>query len=223
MGHVTERTNKDTIPNNSDAQNPIFHLAMVVTISHRQIKVHKVINNLNENILKLSDSDVDRAFDLLVVIIALIYSMAGSHPELFWQASPELSLEIIALRMTVPPVVSLTLLWLASHLISNKNGKVLLKSVAWMTAFSIGGMLLSIFTEGLKFFKLSKSIETILIFSMIFISPLIIYAVIFPKYKEKYPDISFFRRKVWPIVSYVLYLLVLLTLIVITSSMYAAW
>ena len=167
-------------------------LKLVLTGNSKYIKV---INNLKVNMLKMSDSDVDRAFDLLVVIIALIYSIFGSNAELFWQASPELSLEIISLRMTIPPVVSLTLLWLASHLILNKNGQVLLKSVAWMTAFSMGGILFFTFTESLKFIKLSKSIEGILMFSMIFISPLIIYAVIFLKYKEKYPDISFSEER----------------------------
>jgi hypothetical protein len=170
-----------------------------------------------------ASSDLDKAFDLLVVIIALLYSIGSSYPELFAQSTPELSLETITMRRTVLPLISLTLLRLASIFIPNKNGQVLLKNVAWMTAFSIGAMIFFPFMEGMKFIKLSKSMTGILFALMMFISPLINYVLIFPRYKEKYPDISFFRGKVWLIVSYVLYFLILWTIIFLTSTNYAAW
>ena len=176
----------------------------------------------------MSDSELDKAYDLLVVIIALIYAILGSYPELFWQSTPELSLEIITMRMTVIPVITLILLWLASILIPNKNGQVLLKFVAWMTAFTMFLILIVTFMDGIKFIKLGRSwrekqIGFIFTLFEIFISPLIINALISPRYKEKYPDVSYFRGKVWSVVSYVLYLSVLYANIYMTSTNYAAW
>ena len=175
----------------------------------------------------MSDSDLDKAYDLLLVVIAIIYAIVGSFPEVFWaqpQYAPGLSLEIITMRMTALPLITFILLWFASILIPNKNGQVLLKFVAWMTTFSMFVVIIYTFMEGIKFIKIGKShLANLLLVPMIFISPLIIYALIYPRYKEKYPDASFFRGKVWSVVSYVLYLLVLFANIYMTSTNYAAW
>jgi hypothetical protein len=53
--------------------------------------------------------------------------MMGSYPELFWQATPEMSLEIQSVRSTISPLIILGLLWLATKLVTNKNFQVLLK------------------------------------------------------------------------------------------------
>ena len=80
--------------------------------------------------------NVDKAFELLVVIIALLYSIMQFYSGLFWSSTPEISLEIQTMRNTVLPVIILTILWLSSRLSSNLNIQIFFKYVAWMTAFS---------------------------------------------------------------------------------------
>jgi hypothetical protein len=173
----------------------------------------------------LPDSDLDKAFDLLVVIIALIYSIAGSYPELFAPSNvPGLSSEIITMRNTVIPLIILTVLWLASILIPNKKGQVLLKSVAWMTALTLAIMLFIHFLyEGAKLIPMSKLIFLVKMVLMFIGSPLIVWKLIIPQYKKKYPDEHFFEGKISLVVSYALYLLIMGTVFWILTTHYVAY
>ena len=97
--------------------------------------------SLNQNYTQMANPEsqaenVDKAFKLLVVIIALLYSIMQSYSGLFWSSTPEISLEIQTMRNTVLPVIILTILWLSSRLSSNLNIQIFFKYVAWMTAFS---------------------------------------------------------------------------------------
>jgi hypothetical protein len=74
-----------------------------------------------------------------------------------------------------------------------------------MTAFSLGVTLFFAYMNGTKFLSFSPLLLRILTGS-IFINPLVIYVLIFPKYKAKYSDVPFFKGKVWSVISYVLYL-----------------
>ena len=176
-------------------------------------------------IIKLPDSEVDKAYDLLVVIISLIFAIMGSFPELFWASTPELSLEVQTMRNTVLPILTLALLWLASKLIPKNNGKILLKFVAWMTAFSLVVQLVIVYLDGTKFISFNQfaPLAEFILISSLFISPLIAHRLIFPEYKKKYPDATFFKGKIWSIASYALYLLVIGSIIFLGSTHYAAW
>lgn len=173
----------------------------------------------------MSDSDIDKAYDLLVVIIGLIYSTMGSNPEMFWEEGPFFSLEIQAMRSTVFPLIILALLYFTSKLIPNKNGKILLKFVAWMTAFGQGFGLFIAYLHGAKYIYLDQYglLGELVLMSSFLILPLVVYILIFPQYKKQYPDVTFFKQKVWSILSYVLYLLVTGSTIFLTTLRYVAW
>ena len=171
----------------------------------------------------MPDSDLDKAYDLLVVIIALIYSIVGSYSELFYSATPQLSLEIVTMRNTVLPLIILTVLWLASKLIPNKNGQVLLKGVAWMTALTLAALLFIHFLyEGAKLLSGSTLFFLVEMGFMVFGSPLIVWKLIIPEYKEKYPDVHFWGGKVSFVASSALYLLVMGTVFWILTTSYIA-
>lgn len=175
-------------------------------------------------VIKLPDSDIDKAYDLLVVIIGLIFSMMGSNPELFWAPTPEMSLEVQAIRSTILPLIILALLWLGSKLIPNENSQILLRFVAWMTAFSLVVQLIFVYLHGAKFISIDNlgPLGELIFIGLLFTSPLVAYILIFPKYKEKFPDATFFKSRIWSIVSYLLCLLVIGSIVILPSTLYVA-
>ena len=168
-------------------------------------------------------ADLDKAFELLVVIIALIYSIMQSYPDLFWSSTPELSQEIQTMRNTVLPIIILTILWLASRMTSNPNTQLFLKSVSWMTAFSLGVALILAYLDGVRYIKFNLLLERILMGSIILLNPLVVSVLIFPKYKQNYVDATYFKAVTWPAASYLAYLVVMGVIVWIPSAMYAAW
>ena len=168
---------------------------------------------------------MDKAYDLLVVIIGLIYAMMSSFAELFWASTPELSLEVQTMRNTVFPILILALLWLGSKLAPTDNSKILLKFVAWMTAFSLVVTLLVVYLDGTRFISFNQfgPLAELILISSLFISPVIALRLIFPEYRKKYPDAAFFKGKMWSVASYMFYLLVIGSIFFVTSTLYAAW
>jgi len=57
----------------------------------------------------------------------------------------------------------------------------------------------------------------------VLINPIIVYFLVFPKYKKYYVDASFFEGYLWTVLSFVGYLLVMGLIIWIPSAMYIAW
>jgi len=167
--------------------------------------------------------NVDKAFELLVVIIALLYSIMQSYSGLFWSSTPEISLEIQTMRNTVLPVIILTILWLSSRLSSNLNIQIFFKYVAWMTAFSLSLALFFGYLNGVRYIQSNLLLERLLLASIVLINPIIVYFLVFPKYKKYYVDASFFEGYLWTVLSFVGYLLVMGLIIWIPSAMYIAW
>ena len=150
-----------------------------------------------------------------------------SNPEVFWgivPGLPELSLEIQAMRSIILPLIILALLWLSSKLITSINGKILFKFVSWMTTFSLMVNLILIFLHGAKFIDLNTlgTLELISI-SLLLINPLFAHIIIFPEYKKKYTNATFFISRIWSILSYVVYLGVIGIIVFIPSLHYVAW
>ena len=167
--------------------------------------------------------NVDKAFELLVVIIALIYSIMQSYSGLFWSSTPEISLEIQTMRNTVLPVIILTLLWLSSRLSSSQNIQIFFKFVAWMTAFSLSVALFLGYLNGVRLIQFNVLLENLLLLSIFLINPVIVYFLVFPKYKKHYEGASFFKSYLWTVLSFVGYLLIMGLIIWVSSAMFTAW
>ena len=76
---------------------------------------------------------------------------------------------------------------------------------------------------GVRFIKINLLLERLLMGSVIIVNPLVVSLFIFPKYKQKYADTSYFKGYLCSIVSYLVYLVVMVFLIWIPSTMYTAW
>ena len=92
-----------------------------------------------------------------------------------------------------------------------------------MTAFTLGVALFLTYLNGVRYIKFNLLLERLLMASVILVNPLVVYALIFPKYKKEYVDAAFFRGYLGSVIAYVGYLGVMWLIIWIPSSMYTAW
>ena len=170
-----------------------------------------------------SADNADKAFELLVVIISLIFSIMRSYSGLFWGDSAELSGDIQAMRFTVIPIIILTLLWLTCRLTLNQNMQIFFRGVSWMTAFSWSITLLLSYFDSVRLNRCDQLCSKFLLGSIVSVNPLIVYFFIFPKYREKYSDTSFFNGYLGSIVCYLVYLVVMGVIIWLSTTTWVAW
>jgi len=151
------------------------------------------------------EPEIDKAFDWLVLILAVIAAAMCQFPELY----PLKPYEIVGLtlvRVLVFPVVVLATVWLWSHLARKMEYKIVLKSFAWIYAsfvLTADIMLLLMGTVRIRLpgtqFKLpapGSPLHTI--FNLLFVAswPLVVpiifcLFVIRPRLREAYPDSKF--------------------------------
>jgi len=150
------------------------------------------------------EPEIDKAFDWLVLILAVIAAAMCQFPELY----PLKPYEIVGLtlvRVLVFPVVVLATVWLWSHLARKIESKIVLKSFAWIYASFILtadiellllGTIMPLRRAGAQPFLAPGPLLTI--FNLLFVAswPLIIpiifcLFVIRPRFRELYKDSKF--------------------------------
>jgi len=150
------------------------------------------------------EPEIDKAFDWLVLILAVIAAAMCQFPELY----PLKPYEIVGLtlvRVLVFPVVVLATVWLWSHLARKTEYKIVLKSFAWIYASFILtadiellllGTIMPLRRAGAQPFLAPGPLLTI--FNLLFVAswPLIIpiifcLFVIRPRFRELYKDSKF--------------------------------
>ena len=155
--------------------------------------------------------DVDKAFELLLVIIGLVLSIFSSHSEglINWSSMPPETLSFLLVRITVIPLLIMLLIWMAAKLSANQNQQILIKLVAWMTAISVTIGVLYMYFRELGYIPDARiaGIEYVPYIGYL-IDPLLVYFFVVPRYKDMYPDASFFKRKLNFILAYIVFILV---------------
>jgi len=155
--------------------------------------------------------DVDKAFELLLVIIGLVLSIFSSHSEALVNLSnmdPEL-LSSILVRFTVIPLLVILLIWMIAKLTKNQYLQISSKLVAWMAAINTTVGVLYIYFRELGYFP-DVRIAGIEVVSYIgfFLIPIFVYFILIPRYRDMYPDSSFFRGQTGFIITYVSFIIV---------------
>ena len=173
----------------------------------------------------MSKTDVDRAYELLVVIIGLNFSIMGKNPEFFWGGNPDMPIELTAMRQTVIPLLVLTSIWLAGYLLMNENYKIHVKVAAWAFALFMAMVHTLIYFEGAQFIVGPVWMNDYVGLSIVLIIiPLLVFKFIVPRYMEMYPDATFFKTntRLRLVVTYVLYNIILWFTLITTDSPYRA-
>jgi len=172
----------------------------------------------------LSKTDVDRAYELLVVIIGLNFSIMGKNPEFFWGGNPDMPIELTAMRQTVIPLLVLTSIWLTGYLLTNENHKILVKIAAWAFALFMAMVHTLIYFEGAQFWSgvPHQQEQYIGLPFVLLIIPLLVFKFIAPRYKEMYPDATFFKTntRLRLVITYVLYNVMLWFTLIMSDSAY---
>lgn len=155
--------------------------------------------------------DVDKAFELLLVIIGLVLSIFSSHSEALVNLStmdPEL-LSSILVRFTVIPLLVILSIWMIAKLTKNQYLQISSKLVAWMTAINTTIGVLYIYFRELGYFP-DVRIAGVEIVSYIgfFLIPIFVYFVLIPRYRDMYPDASFFKSQTGFVVTYISFIIV---------------
>ncbi len=175
----------------------------------------------------MSKSDVDSAYQSLIVILGLMYSIMGSNSEFFWNEFTEMPSEITAMRSSVIPLLILAALLFIGMLMTNENHKIYAKLVAWATALTLAIMNITIYFIGVQLIgggnpKMDLPIAILLFFILV---PGLVFTFISPKYKEVYPDSTFFKSKTRQrlVLTYVIYIAVILGSLVLTITPYRVY
>jgi hypothetical protein len=169
-------------------------------------------------------SQLDEAFNWLVLILSTIASALSQFPDLY-PFKPEKGVSLALLRLVVFPVVVLAFTWLWSQLAREGETKVVVKSLSWILASIIlmADLMLLIFSAASPYYTTSggyygpPTIVSIGLTLLLLSSPLILpiplcLRVIRPRMREIYKDSKFLYSLPKQILLYIatalLYLLV---------------
>jgi len=159
----------------------------------------------------LIKTDVDEAFEWLVLIIGIVSAVMSQYPTYFYTMSPgvaEPSLK--AAKAIVVPLVIMIFIWLIGKLAVSETVQVLAKIVAWMVVVSItfynfyNYILGLIWASGFHYETsiLDDVFVSLGIILFFLLAPIFTYFVVVPKYRQIYPDSNLLRSKIKFIITY---------------------
>jgi len=159
----------------------------------------------------LIKTDVDEAFEWLVLIIGIVSAIMSQYPTYFYTMSPgvaEPSLK--AAKAIVIPLVITIFIWLIGKLAISEPVQVLAKIVAWMVVVSItlynfyNYILGLIWASGFHYETtiLDDVFVSLGIILFFLLAPIFTYFVVIPKYRQIYPESNLLRSKIKFIITY---------------------
>ena len=160
----------------------------------------------------MSKIEVDKAFELVLVIAGLVASIMTTFPELFWVSTEQYSTDVQAVQATVIPMIIIVTIWVSGKLVENENRQVFIKLLAWTVTLS--------YTLGLVFYQIMVinysftnnffgTYQDLISLSLTYvIAPVSVFTGIFPKYKKMYPDASFLRNNIGYLLVAALFLII---------------
>lgn len=157
------------------------------------VKICSAINSIkNYNHNGVGLEEIDEAFNWLVLILGTLAATLVGSMHLFPLPSPPLTpkIEIQFLRLLFVPFIVLIISWLSSHLIQNKEVRIVLKSFSWIYALLLLVIDLLFFLSVI----LGKDIRASpLVVGSFWIPSLVYLIVIRKRYKLIFPDSKFLK------------------------------
>ena len=134
--------------------------------------------------------EIDEAFNWLVLILGTLAATLVGSMHLFPLPSPPLTpkIEIQFLKLLFVPLIVLVVSWLSSHLIQNKEIKIVLKSFSWLYALFL------LLIDLLFFLSVILSeyiLGTLIGVALLWVPSLVYLGVIRKRYKLIFPDSKF--------------------------------
>jgi len=134
--------------------------------------------------------EIDEAFNWLVLILGTLAATLVGSMHLFPLPSPPLTpkIEIQFLKLLFVPLIVLVISWLSSHLIQNKEIKIVLKSFSWLYALFL------LLIDLLFFLSVILSeyiLGTLIGVALLWVPSLVYLGGIRKRYKLIFPDSKF--------------------------------
>jgi hypothetical protein len=160
----------------------------------------------------MTKTEVDEAFEWMVLIIGIVSAIMSQYPTYFYTLSPgaaEPSLK--AAKAIVIPLQITIVIWLVGKLAINKRVQVLAKVVAWMVVIGVTWENVYNYLLGLTWasgihYETTIMNDFLVMFGTLFFflfTPIFTYFVVVPKYREMYPDSTLLKSKIKFIITYI--------------------
>ena len=153
----------------------------------------------------LEKTDVDEAFEFLLVITGIICAIMSQYPEYFWryfgQYPEDFPITLAATRSLILPLVIALILWIVGKLITNLRYQAVIKVFAWMYALNLTFGNVLMYMLGSRWLPFGPEIGVGLGNIVFFLVPSLNYVIILPKYKKMYPESTFLQSKIMFIVA----------------------
>jgi len=150
-------------------------------------------------------SDVDGAFELILVITGIVCAIMSQYPEYFWKyfpTPPGFPISLAATRSLILPLIIALIMWVVGKLTTSKRYQAVIKVFAWMYALNITFGNVIMYLLGSRWLPLEPEIGAGLGNIIFFlIVPSLNYVVVIPRYKEIYPDSKFLQSKIMFIIA----------------------
>lgn len=134
--------------------------------------------------------EIDEAFNWLVLILGILAASLIESMHLFPLPSPPLTpkIEIQFMNLLFVPMIVLVISWLSSHLIQNKEIKIVLKSFSWIYALLLLLVDLLFFLSVILVYDIRG---TLLGVALIWVPGAVYLGSIRKRYKLIFPDSKF--------------------------------
>lgn len=154
----------------------------------------------------MEKTDVDEAFELLLVITGIVCAIMSQYPEYFWryfgQYPKDFPIALAATRSLVLPLVVALILWIVGKLITNLRYQAVIKVFAWMYALNLTFGNVFMYMLGSRWLpfgpEIGAGLGNIVFFLIV---PSFNYVVVLPKYKKMYPESTFLQSKIMFIIA----------------------
>jgi hypothetical protein len=163
----------------------------------------------------LEKTDVDEAFELMLVITGIVCAIMSQYPEYFWwtQYPEDFPIALAATRSLILPLIVALTLWIVGKLVTNLKYQAAIKVFAWMYALNLTFGFVLMYMVGSKWLpfgpEIGAGLGNILFFLII---PSLNYVIVLPKYKKMYAESKFLQSKIMFIIaSFVALLFFLIT------------
>jgi hypothetical protein len=159
----------------------------------------------------LTKSEVDEAFEWMVLIIGIISAIMIQYPEYFYTLSPGVSEPSLkAAKSIVIPLVIVIFIWLVGKLAVSNSVQVLAKVVAWVFVTDVtvsnyyGYMQGLIWFSGFDYLRAGLNDVFVSFGMMLFflVGPVLTHFVVVPKYRKVYADSMLLRNNVRLVITY---------------------
>jgi len=156
--------------------------------------------SFREEVRTLVRSEVDEAFEWLVVILGVVTAILIQYPEYFYTTTPgETAAALKAALAVIPPIVIAVIIWLVGKLSERDTVQAVAKIAAWILVLNITYMNLYSYFLGIVWSVWGTVPGGLLVaggfVGLFALAPSVSHFVLIPRYRRTYPGAALFQGR----------------------------